>query len=815
MHVRAWLLLSAIAATAAASSENAQVVAPTGMKHHCEAIHSSPDRCKYARKYCSPNAAGMVDYISWYYCDMAETPALGFGILAAWTAMLFSTIGIASSDFFCPNLATIANNLGMSQSVAGVTFLAFGNGSPDVFSTFAAFKAHSGSLAIGELLGAAAFITSVVAGAMAIISPFKVSRRSFLRDAGFFLVAVMMTMVLLADGRLRLWESVLMIVFYVLYVAYVLLGTWIHGTQTKAKVNDSRIRGQYAPAGEEPRPDIDSDDDEAALLENDINALERGNESDEDNALVESYIDINTSMSITGKPYNSAKNSVRPSLLGALEFRSLMSSDDGISPTLPSKRRRTRAGSTVLQPRQRTFSSNTISGNQSLSPSIIDDAWAKGGGEGRISLPGRTPSRCSSRSDQETPFEEIASSSLRKQNPIELLPSAVQSPAAPPPALKISAPDGHDLEENPFAEAWKHSSEATSIAPLSPAQTYEAMGETHRGPLHVDVPCAETMTDYAHDHRAPGQAWVPRYWPSSVLPPPIELRGLLFPTLTGFQTQSWTSRILSILALPSVFVLSITLPVVNPPVNQRDAERSEEAAADTPVSVSKDDAHRITAHRGWNHWLTCVQCLLGPLLLSTTLYVGESMWIPLLVAAIVGLACLSLTLTFTRADKRPRYHSWLCFVGFIISVTWISTIANEVVGTLQAFGTILGISDAILGLTVFAVGNSLGDFVADVTVARMGFSQMAISGVFGGPMLNILIGIGISGIYINLTKHHVYNASISPTLIVSGASLLVTLLVLLVAVPHNNYMMTRGLGVALCCIFLVGMITSVLVEMYI
>lgn len=44
-----------------------------------------------------------------------------------------------------------------------MTFLAFSNGSPDVFSTFSALKSNAGSLAIGELIGAASFIVSVVA----------------------------------------------------------------------------------------------------------------------------------------------------------------------------------------------------------------------------------------------------------------------------------------------------------------------------------------------------------------------------------------------------------------------------------------------------------------------------------------------------------------------------------------------------------------------------------------------------------------------------------------------------------------------------
>lgn len=35
----------------------------------------------------------------------------------------------------------------------------------------------------------------------------------------------------------------------------------------------------------------------------------------------------------------------------------------------------------------------------------------------------------------------------------------------------------------------------------------------------------------------------------------------------------------------------------------------------------------------------------------------------------------------------------------------------------QTLGHIFGISDAILGLTIFAMGNSLGDLVANATVA--------------------------------------------------------------------------------------------------
>lgn len=96
-------------------------------------------------------------YSDWYdSATHATRPFILTGYLLI-LAFLFSFIGISASDFFCPNLATIAAYLGLNESTAGVTFLAFGNGSPDVFSTFSALKGGTFSLAIGELIGAASF----------------------------------------------------------------------------------------------------------------------------------------------------------------------------------------------------------------------------------------------------------------------------------------------------------------------------------------------------------------------------------------------------------------------------------------------------------------------------------------------------------------------------------------------------------------------------------------------------------------------------------------------------------------------------------
>lgn len=91
---------------------------------------------------------------------------------------------------------------------------------------------------------------------------------------------------------------------------------------------------------------------------------------------------------------------------------------------------------------------------------------------------------------------------------------------------------------------------------------------------------------------------------------------------------------------------------------------------------------------------------------------------------------------------------------------------------IQAIGHVFGLSDSILGLTVFALGNSTADLVADYTIAQMGYPVMAISACYGGPLLNILLGIGLSGSFYIAQDHRPYHIHLDPTLMTTGVGLL-------------------------------------------
>ncbi|KAG0452923.1 hypothetical protein HPP92_025587 [Vanilla planifolia] len=78
-----------------------------------------------------------------------------------------------------------------------------------------------------------------------------------------------------------------------------------------------------------------------------------------------------------------------------------------------------------------------------------------------------------------------------------------------------------------------------------------------------------------------------------------------------------------------------------------------------------------------------------------------------------------------QIDQTPTLVS-----AFAMSVVLISTLAGELLNCLFTIGSIMNLPPAILGLTVLAWGNSVGDLVADVALARAGQPAIAMAGCF-------------------------------------------------------------------------------------
>ncbi|WJX25437.1 hypothetical protein P8452_14476 [Trifolium repens] len=162
----------------------------------------------------------------------------------------------------------------------------------------------------------------------------------------------------------------------------------------------------------------------------------------------------------------------------------------------------------------------------------------------------------------------------------------------------------------------------------------------------------------------------------------------------------------------------------------------------------------IICEEKWSKVYAISSMILAPLLLSFlwNTHKGYSMsstniivyGIGLLVGIIFGVGAFFTTEMLVPPKK--CLFMWLVG-GFIMSVTWSYIIAQELVGLLVSIGFICRISPSILGLTILAWGNSIGDLITNLTMALNGGQegvQIAISGCYAGPIFNTLVGLGIS-----------------------------------------------------------------------
>ncbi|OQE45054.1 hypothetical protein PENCOP_c002G04761 [Penicillium coprophilum] len=958
----------------------------------CRLVRNVENQCAYVRANCPDHEDGLISYLQFYYCGLADAKPVAFMILVLWLSLLFSTIGIAASDFLCIDLSTLASILGLSESLTGVTFLAFGNGSPDVFSTFAAMRSNSGSLAIGELIGAATFITSVVAGSMALVRPFKVARRSFVRDVGYFIVAIVFSMFMLADGKLHVWESAAMVGLYAFYVVMVVTWHWYLVRRRRKTERDLAARAHFhIPENQEL--DIEEaieDDDPGVASESrsllrgasteDFDLLERAEaaplwkeEDDEDDETRNRYLaEIRDNMHVY-RPVKSRRNTmnpIRPSLVGALEFQSVLQSlqksrntrrnptislnsysDDGDSDfdtrSVASHPRASRPPTTNdrLSPSSAAGSSRTraVSANDAAGLKFDSSVLEPSPTQGPLLTVSRPSHEDTSGQEamQSRQLPRIDTGQALDVSPVSRSPSlspgtiSPQTPDRLAPSDAFNSPNYHNggaserpsLSVSPKGTATRTHSGFGLESPSMPFPSYSDLPPTASSrPSSIRLPNSANPLERlqvqdGYDHFAhvgfPFRKYLRDWWPDSI-PPPQQIGCTLFPTLVGWKSKNIWERLLGIIAAPSVLLLTITVPVVEPEVpesmepepipsviiqnvdDEGNPSPRVKLPADSPViaaqthdfagsvsNVSPTHPHRKPSYeqpgrprwdselpavrapssppehpvppKDWNRWLVSIQLFTGPffavLIAWTTVDEDRqprNLIFPSLVSLLFSSICFTVLTVSTRRQRNHRllsadlststfphdsqphadtlpspWRPFLSLLGFFVAIAWIATIATEVVSILKTIGVILNISDSLLGLTIFAVGNSLGDLVADVTVARLGYPVMALSACFGGPMLNILLGIGLGGLYMTVNGGNQrsdqalqdvipvqvpYEIAISKVLIISGATLLVILVGLLIVVPMNRWRMDRRVGWGLIAVWCVSTLGNVIAE---
>ncbi|WP_082326513.1 calcium/sodium antiporter [Sunxiuqinia dokdonensis] len=164
----------------------------------------------------------------------------------------------------------------------------------------------------------------------------------------------------------------------------------------------------------------------------------------------------------------------------------------------------------------------------------------------------------------------------------------------------------------------------------------------------------------------------------------------------------------------------------------------------------------------------------------------------------------------TKNGKANWLDKGLCFIFpkteryylvFFVSIILIAALSWVLVEAAIVFSHVLNIPEAIIGLTVLAIGTSVPDLISSLIVAKQGRGDMAVSNAIGSNIFDILVGLGLPFMIAML----IYGGEISASgqnLLESTAILFASILVFALLLIIKRWKINWVAGVVLVGLYL-------------
>lgn len=645
-----------------------------------------------------------INYGYIYNCSMHGLESLSILLVICWIIILANLLGSTASNYFSPCLASICFRLNLSYDIAGVTFLAFGNGAPDVFSSITSFSGAADVLiGIGALLGGSVFVTTIVVGSIAIMNPCQIQPKAFYRDIIFHMTAASTLAVIAALGEATILLTVFLFVIYSAYAATVVFGSKSQGSaQSNLTHLTSGSSSQLQTAFWHKAPTSKMKTVKSPIPTNSSQTSQGGYKF----LILDEYVEAKH-----GESVGDDEDTVTINLSGGLissEFNAEIIDDyfavDEHGP-----------GSTTLQQK------------------VVEAPTARKHGSSMLAFDGVTMG------DDEEPWNP--STFVRSNSANESLTESL---------LGDDSESGGD----------------TSLDNLMDEGDGQCMKLAGLG---NSPPRRPSMTSKNSKNGMYNALYVKQ----------LLLRRRLQRNLMAADWWSYplSQKLFSILEFPAVFARDMTIPTVD-----------EEM---------------------WSKYHAVVQPMTAPLFIVfiSGSFMSKVGLLPApVLSVILGMLPSTIVFFLTHHSYPPKSKffgtAWVLF-AFAMCVSWVYLLAGELVACLSAVGAIFKIPPIYLGLTVLAWGNSIGDFFSNLSIARRGLGEMAVAGCYGGPIFNILMGMGMALCYACVVAYPApVKIHFDASSLVSLGFLYFSLASTMIIVPLRGYRLEQTFGYYLIALYM-------------
>lgn len=144
-------------------------------------------------------------------------------------------------------------------------------------------------------------------------------------------------------------------------------------------------------------------------------------------------------------------------------------------------------------------------------------------------------------------------------------------------------------------------------------------------------------------------------------------------------------------------------------------------------------------------------------------------------------------------DNKKPMATWLSIVWIIVGLACLIGGSNLFVEGATKVAEHIGVSEAVIGLTIVAGGTSLPELATSVVSARKGNSGIAIGNVLGSNVFNILAILSVTGV---ITPMHLQGITMLDLSMMVVSTLLVWLF------SFTKYKIARWEGIVLTIVFI-------------